>query len=164
MKALSLPDLQIVVANGQFEAPIATVKMQFEVGEIKFRKTYIFMTNITSPSISLPFLQRNRTILDMCHGIVNFPFFSMQCKNEDWTYPNVKESMLNPVETILQPGKRSTIWVNSQIYTDNDATRKIQPSPLLENDEGLLICTALSSTQNNKHMVQIGIFRTTQIH
>ena len=33
-----------------------------------------------------------------------------------------------------------------------------QPSPLLENDEDLLICPALSSTQNNKHMVQISDF------
>ena len=78
-------------------------------------------------------------------------------KNEDQTYPNVIEPILNPVETILQPGKRTTIWVKSQIYTDNEATGIIQPSPLLENDEDLLICPALSSTQN-KHMVQISNF------
>ena len=44
------------------------------------------------------------------------------------------------------------------MYTDNEATGIIQPSPLLENDEDLLICPALSSTQNNKHMVQISNF------
>ena len=54
--------------------------------------------------------------------------------------------------------KRATIRVKSQIYTDNEATRIIQPSPLLENDEDLLICPAISSTQNNKHMVQISNF------
>ena len=79
----------------------------------------------------------------------------MQLKNEERTYPNVIEPILNPVKTTLQPGKRTTIWVKSQIYTDNEATRIIKPSPLLENDEDLLICPALSSTQNNKHMVQI---------
>ena len=82
----------------------------------------------------------------------------MQLKNEKRTYPNFIESILNPVETILQPGKRTTIWVKSQIYTDNEATGIIQPSPILENDENLLICPALSSTQNNKHMVQISNF------
>ena len=61
--------------------------------------------------------------------------------------------MLNLVKTKLQKGKGTTFWVKSQIYADNEATGIIQPSPLLENDEDLLICPALSSTQNNKHMV-----------
>ena len=94
----------------------------------------------------------------MRHGILNIPFFSMQLKNEDRTYPNVIEPILNPVNTILQPGQRSTNWVKSQIYTENEATGKNQPSSLLENDEDLLICPAISSTQNNKHMAQISNF------
>ena len=89
---------------------------------------------------------------------MNFPFFSMQLKNEDRTYPSVIGPILNPLETILQPGKRTTILVNLQSYTDNEATGIIQPSQLLENDEDLLICPALSSTQNNTLMVQISIF------
>ena len=132
--------------------------MQFEVGDITFREKFIVMTNLTSPLIGLLFLQRNSTILDMRHGILNFPFFSMHLKNEDRTYPNVIEPILNPAETILQPGKRTTIWVKSQIYTDTEATGITQPSPLLENNEDLLICLALSSTQNKKHMVQISNF------
>ena len=66
----------------------------------------------------------------------------MQLKHKDRTYPNVIEPILNPVETILQPGKRTKFWVKSQIYTDNEATGVIQSSPLLENDEDLLICPA----------------------
>ena len=147
-----------MVANGQLEAPIATVELQFEVGDITFREKFIGMTNLTSPLIGLLFLQRNSTILDMRQGILNFPFFSMQLKNEDRTYTNVIEPILNPVETTLQQGKRTTVWVKSQISTDNEATGIIQPSPLLENDEDLLICPALSSTQNNKYMVQISNF------
>ena len=116
------------------------------------------MTNLTSPLIGLLFLQRNSTILDMRQGILNFPFFSMQLKIEDRTHPNVIEPILNPAETILQPGKKTTIWVKSQIYTDNEATGINQPSPLLENDEDLLICPAILSTQNEKHMVQISNF------
>ena len=82
----------------------------------------------------------------------------MQLKNEDWTNPNVIEPLLMPVETTLQTGKRNTIWVHSQIYTDKEEKGKIQPSPFLENDEDLLVCPALSSTQNNKHMVRISTF------
>ena len=82
----------------------------------------------------------------------------MQLKNEDRIYPNVIEPILNPAETILQQGKRTTICVKSQIYTDNEATGIIQLSPLLENDEDLHICPTILSTQNNKHMVQFSIF------
>ena len=107
------PEFQIMVANGQLEAPIATVELQFEVGDITFREKFIVMTNLRSLSIGLLFLQRNSTILDKRQGILNFPFFSMQLKNEERTYPNVIEPTLNPVETILQPGKRTTFWVKS---------------------------------------------------
>ena len=82
----------------------------------------------------------------------------MQLKNDDRTYPNVIEPLLNPEKTILQPGKRITIWVKSQVYTDNEATGIIQPSPILEIHKDFLICPAPPSTQNNKHMVKISNF------
>ena len=116
------------------------------------------MTNIRSLLICLIFLQRNTTILDMRQGILNFPFFSMHLENEYREYPNVIELILNPVQTILKPGKRTTLWVKSQIYTDKEATEIYQPSSLQENDEDLLICPPTSSTQNNKHIVQISNF------
>ena len=144
-----------MVANGQLEAPIATVELHFEVGDMTFREKLIVLANLTSPLNGLLFLQRNGTILDMRQKIVNFPFFSMQLKNEDRTYPNVIKPILNPKGTVLQPGKQTKIWVKSQIYTDNRATGITQSSPLLKTNENLLICPALSSNQNNKHMVQI---------
>ena len=103
------PEFQNMIANGQLEAPIATVELQFEDGDITFREKIIVMTNLTSILIGLLFLQRNSTILDMRHGIRNFLFLSMQLKNEDRTYPKVIEPTLNPVKSILQPGKRTTI-------------------------------------------------------
>ena len=146
------PEFQIMVANGQLEAPVATVELQFEVGDVTFRENFIVMTNLSSPLIGFLFLQRNSIILDMRQGILNFPFFSMQLINEVRTYPNVIEPILNPVETTLQPRKRTTFWVKSQIYTDNEATGIIQPSPLLENDKDLLICPVLSSTQKKTNI------------
>ena len=94
-----------MVANGQLEAPIATVKLQFEVGDITFRENFIVMTNLTSPLLGLLFLQRNSTILDMRQGIPNFPFFSMQLKNEDRTYPNVIEPIKKPSRYHSTSGK-----------------------------------------------------------
>ena len=111
------------------------------------------MTNLTSPLIGLLLLQRN-----MRQENLNFPFLAMQLKNEGRTYPNIIEPILNPVETKLQPGKRTTIWVKSQICTVNEATGIIQPSPFLENDEDLFICPALSSTQIDDPTVAITNF------
>ena len=84
-------EFQIMVANGQLEAPFATVELQFEVGDITSREKFIVMTNLTSPLIGLLFLQRDSIILDMLQRIFDFPFFSMQLKNEDRTYPNAIE-------------------------------------------------------------------------
>ena len=74
-----------MVANGQLEAPIATVELPSEVGDITFRE--MFMKNLTNTLIGLLFLQRNSTIPDMRQVILNFPFFSMQLKHEDRPYP-----------------------------------------------------------------------------
>ena len=66
--------------------------------------------------------------------------------------------MLNLVETIPQPSKRTIIWVKSQIHTDNEARSIIQLSPLLRTDEELLFCPQFSTTQNNTHKVQTNNF------
>ena len=109
------PEFQNMDANGQLEAPIATVELQLEFGDITFTEKIIVVTNLKSPLIGLLSLQRHSTILDMRQGILNFPFFSMQLKNEDRTYTNVIEPILNPVKSILQSRKRTKNWVKSQI-------------------------------------------------
>ena len=98
------PNFRIMVANGQLKIPFGIVELKFEVGDITFSEKFIVMTNLTSPFIGLLLLQRNSTILDMRQGILNFPFFSMELKNEIRTQPNVIERILNRRETILQPG------------------------------------------------------------
>ena len=50
------PEFQIMVANGQLEAPIATVELQIKDGDNTFREKFIVMTNLTSPLIGLLFL------------------------------------------------------------------------------------------------------------
>ena len=99
------PEFQIMVANGQLEAPFATVELQIEVGDITVRETLIVMTNLTSLLTGLLFLQRNSIMLDMRQRILNFPFFPMQLKNENRTNPNVIEPILTSAETVLQLGK-----------------------------------------------------------
>ena len=58
-------EIQTMVANRQKEVPIATVELQFEIGNISLRKKIIVVTNLTSPLDGLFILKRNNTILDM---------------------------------------------------------------------------------------------------
>ena len=102
-----------MLAKGQLEAPIATVELQFDVGDITFGENFIVMTNLTSTLIGILFLQCSSTLLDICQVIQKFPFNSMQLKQEDRTYSNLIEPKLNPVETIQRPGERITIPVKS---------------------------------------------------
>ena len=64
-----------MIANEQLEASIATVELQFEVGDIIFRENFLVMTKLTSHLLGLLFLQRNSTVLDMRQGFLNFPSF-----------------------------------------------------------------------------------------
>ena len=145
-------------ANSQLEGPIATVEMQFEVGGLTFKEKFIIMANLTNTLDGLLSLKGNSRVLGMRQGILNFHFFSMQFTNEDRTYPKVIEPILNPVGTTQQPGERTTIRVISHIHRFSEATIIFQSSPFLESDDELLICPALSTSQNNIPIVQLSNF------
>ena len=64
----------------------------------------------------------------------------------------------NSVENVIVAGKRTSIWVKPQIYTDNKETGRIQHSQVLETQKNIFICAVLSTTQNNTHLLQISNF------
>ena len=97
------PNFQIMVANRQLETPKSTVELKFEVGDIDFHEIFIVVEKLTSPLIGLSFLQRNKTILDMRHGVLNFPFFSMQLKTADHKYTNVIEPICAREDITIPP-------------------------------------------------------------
>ena len=96
-------NFQIMVANGQLETPMSTVELKFEVGDIEFHEIFIVMEKLTSPLIGLSFLQRNKTILDMRQGVLNFPIFSMQLKTTDHKYTNVMEPICTKEDITIPP-------------------------------------------------------------
>ena len=73
-------DFQTIVANGQLEAPIATVDLQFEVGDIIFRENFIVKKNLTRLLTGHFILQYNNKKPDICQVTPKFHFFSMQRK------------------------------------------------------------------------------------
>ena len=153
-----------MVANGQFEAIIATEELQFEISDVTFRENFAAMSNVPSFLIGLLFLKRNSLFFDMRQGILNYHFFSMHLKNEDRTCPKVIEPILNPVETKLQPEKRIISRVNTQIHTDKEATGLFQTSPLLENDEDFLSAQHFRQPKTTNIWSKSAFFWTTHKH
>ena len=75
------PDFQILVANGQLEAAIATTELPFEMGYITFVERFIVLAILANPYIGLVLLQRKGKILGTRQGILYFPSFPMYSKD-----------------------------------------------------------------------------------
>ena len=110
------------------------------------------MTNLKRPKIGLFFLQRNSTILDMPQRVLNFYLISMQLNHADNTYSNISEPLLNPIDILIQPRKQITSLRRKR------SNRHNQPSPNLEDNDDLIICPVLATTQNRKFTVLINSF------
>ena len=104
------------MVNRQLEIPTATTELQSEVVDITIVERFVVMANLTNPLVGLLFVQRNGTVLGMRPGILNFPSFSKHLKDANNSYPNVNGRVLNSRDIVLQPGKRTIIWVETQIY------------------------------------------------
>ena len=88
-----------MIAKGQLDTPIATTELQFEVGNVTFVGRFKVISNLANPIIGHLLLQRNGTVLDMRRpGILNFPIFSLELKDENNSYPNITEPLLSPLE------------------------------------------------------------------
>ena len=122
------------------------------------------MTSPTSSLIGLLFLKHNSRKLDKSQWNLKFFYFSMQLKNEEWSYSNVIEPRLSQVETSVQTGTKTRIWFRSQICTDNGAKCIIPPSTNWETCEYLLIGPVLSLPQNNKRRDKTAISWIIHIH
>ena len=147
-----------MAANGYLETPSATVELQFEVGVILFKESFLVMNSLTRPLLGLLFLQRNSTLLDMHQRVLNFPFFSMHLKHADNTYSNNKEPVLNPRDILIQASKQTVIYIKSQVYVENEVTGMIQPSAHYEDNDEPSICPALTTTQNRQFTLLINNF------
>ena len=71
------PNFQIQVANGQFEKPIATATLKFDIGD----HIFVVMKNLTGPIIGLHFMRHNSVVIDTTHGLIHFPQLTMLVKS-----------------------------------------------------------------------------------
>ena len=75
------PNFQIQVANGQFEKPIATATLKFDIGHHIFAEHFVVMKNLTGPIIGFHFLRHNSVVIDTTHGLIHFRQLTMQVKS-----------------------------------------------------------------------------------
>ena len=152
------PNFQIMVASGQLQTPKSTLLLKLEVGDIEFYEVFMVMENFTRPIIGLMFLQRTHIVLDMRHGILSFPFFSMQLKTADHRYSYNVEPILNPTEKTIPSNDRVLIWTNSLLYPENGVTGILQPSYFLHEENDITFCPTLV-TLGKISMVTMAIYR-----
>ena len=152
------PNFQIMVANGQLETPKSTIELKFEVSDIEFYEIFIVMEHLTESIIGLLFLQRNHTVLDIRHGILNFPFFSMQLKTADHKFSNVSGPILNPTEITIPPNDRVLFRTNSLLYPENVVTGISQPSDKLHEESDITFCPALVTLNDGNIFIPVNNF------
>ena len=75
------PNFQIQVANGQLEKPTATATLNFDIGDHTFAEHFVVMKNLTGPIIGLHFMRHNSVVIDTTHGLIHFPYLTMQVKS-----------------------------------------------------------------------------------
>ena len=75
------PSFQIHVANGQLEKPIAITTPEINIGDRIFAEHSVVVENLTGPIIGLHFLRHNSVVIDTTHGLILFPYLTMQIKS-----------------------------------------------------------------------------------
>ena len=99
-----------MVANGQFERPIGTVLLEFEVAEFQFQDNFIVVKTLPNPLTGLCFLQRHNALFDFRQGIITFPYLSMQLRPEHTTNTRAATPLLTETTYTLQPGETLAIF------------------------------------------------------
>ena len=67
------PPFKLQVAKGDKETTIKTIQVQFEIGDLTFKETFIVASKIRGPILGLTFLKNNSAILDASQGLLHFP-------------------------------------------------------------------------------------------
>ena len=92
------PNFQIPVANGLLEKPIATATLEFDIGDNTFAENFVVMKNLTGRIIGLHFMRHNSVVIDTTHGLIHFPYPTMQAKNA------VSEASAKPQAVFIHQG------------------------------------------------------------
>ena len=63
-----------------FEKPLATDTLKFDIGHNTFPEYLVVMRKLRGPNIGLHLMRRNKVVIDTMHGLIHFPHLTMQVK------------------------------------------------------------------------------------
>ena len=73
IKEYPQPPSKIDCANAQFEQPIATADIQFNIGTYTLRDTFVILSKTSFPIIGLNFMRNHQAVNDTANGTIIFP-------------------------------------------------------------------------------------------
>ena len=102
LKIDATPNFQIQVAIGRLEKPIATATLKFDIADHIFAEHFVVMKNLTGPIIGLHFMRHNSVVIDTTHGLIHFPYLTMQVKSAS-SQTNAKPQVVLIYDSITIP-------------------------------------------------------------
>ena len=103
------PNFQIKVANGQFEKPLSTAALKFEIGDNNFAEHFVVMKKSTGPKIGLHFMRNNSVVIDTTHGLIRFPHLTMQIETASSETTTKPQPVITDEALTIPPTTTKTI-------------------------------------------------------
>ena len=149
------PNFQFQVANGQLEKPIATAKLKFDIGDHMFAEHFVVLKNQTGPVIGLHFMKHNSVVIDTTHGLIHFPYLTMQVKSAlNQTSAKTQSVLIHDSMTIPQmTTKTFTAFVDH--LSEWNTTGTVTPVENFTEAASLIISHSMSPMIDRKVAVRV---------
>ena len=149
------PNFQIQVANGQLEKPTATATLKFDIGDHIFAEHFVVMKNLTGPIIGLHFMKHNSVVIDTTHGLIHFPYLTMQVKSAS-NQASAKPQLVLIHDSITIPQmttKTITAFVDQSL--EWNTTDTVTPVEKFTEAASLIISHSMSTKIDRKIAVRV---------
>ena len=141
--------LQIQVAEGQLEKPLATTTLEFDRADQTCNEYFVEIKNLTGWSTGLHCIEQNSIFIDTMHVLIHFPHLTMQGKRAANETCAKLQFVLTVRTLTIQHRTTKTITANVDHPSDWKTTGTM--TPLEKNMEtAYLLISHLTSTMIDK--------------
>ena len=149
------PNFQIQVANGQLEKPTATATLKSDIGDYIFAEHFVVMKNLTGPIIGLHFMKHNSVVIDTTHGLIQFPYLTMQVKSA-LSQASAKPQFVLIYDSITIPQMTTkTITAYVDHSSEWNTTGTVSPVGKFTEAASLIISHSMSTIIDKKIAVRV---------
>ena len=149
------PHFLIQVANGQLEKPPANTTVKFDIRDHIFAEHFVVMKNLTGLIKGLHFMRHNCVVIDTTHGLIHFPYLTMQVKNAlSQTSDKLQAVLIHDNKTIPQMTTK-TITAFVDHVSEWNTTGTLTPVEKLTENASLIISLSMSTITDRKIAVRV---------